>query len=112
MAGEKKDGIKRTSALVEKLIRKNNKERINYLKKIKQKELNLLSEVCINIIKGNVKITKRIKTILTRVKDTLKKLSSRTAKSEINKKIWVGIRGLHILNILLPIIQNEILLSN
>lgn len=105
-------GIKRTAKLVGELIKKSNKERVNYLKTLNKNDLNLLSEISMNVIRGNVPITKKTKTILTRVKQTLRKLASKSVKSEVKKKIWFGIKGLYILNILLPIIKNEILLSD
>ena len=52
-------GIKRTASLVKKLLRKNNKQRVDYLKLINPKEINLLSEITLNIVKGNVSIANR-----------------------------------------------------
>lgn len=108
----KEFGVKRTATIVGKLLSKSNKERRDYLKSITPSQIKLLSEVCMNIIRGNVPITKRVKTILTRVKKTLHKLASRTVKSDDKKKLWLGIGGLHILNTLLPVLQHEILLSD
>ena len=105
-------GIKRTASLVKKLLRKNNKQRVDYLKLINPKEINLLSEITLNIVKGNVSIANRTKTLLTRVKKTLYKLASKSVETAIKKKLWLSLKGLHILSVLLPIIENEILLSD
>lgn len=110
--GKRVTGIGRTRSLVEKLLKKNNLERLQYLKLLNPKELNLLSEITLNIIRGTVKISKKTKTILGRVRKTLYKLASKSVKSEIKKKLWINLKGLHILNILLPIIHHEILLSD
>lgn len=107
-----KIGIERTAVLVNKLMGKTNKDRLAYLKTINQKELKLLSEICLNIIKGNLQIPKRAKIILERVKKTLYKLGSRVIKFDVKRKLWTGIKGLHILNVLLPLVQNEFLLSS
>ena len=103
-------GIDRCAELVNKLFGKSNEERVTYLRSIKLKEINLLSEICLNVVKGNLQLPKRAKTVLARVKKTLYKLASRVIHSDAKKKLWKTLKGLHILNILLPILKNEIFL--
>lgn len=107
---DKESGLKRVSALVIKLLEKTNKQRHDYLKLIKLKEIKQLTEICMNILNGNIKITNKIKIILKRVCVIFYKLASRTTSFKEKKKLWSGLKGLHILNIILPILYNEVLL--
>ena len=54
----KEFGIRRTAKLVGELISKSNRERVKYLKSLRQNEINLLSEISMNVIRGNVPISK------------------------------------------------------
>lgn len=111
MGGKKYVGkIKLGSAHVEKIVQFAKKllklsqtERLLYLENIKNNEIDLISEIVLNFLRCNIKSDSESKSILERVKKYLYILASKRKSISIKKKILKSLKGLNILNILLPL---------
>ena len=95
--------IKKLVSLLRKLEKLNQGERLNYMKSISQSEIELISEIIHNLLNFNIKTDFKSLSMLKRVKIYLYKLSSKRVSYFLKKKILQSLKGLSILNILIPL---------
>ena len=100
--------VKNLLGLLTKLSKLNHSERIVYIKSITKKEIKLISEVIYNLLHFNIKTDFKSLSILKRVKKYLYKLSSKRVSHLIKKKILQTLKGLNILNIVIPLALNTL----
>ena len=99
---------KKLVRLLSKLERLNHGERLSYMKSINKTEINLISEIIHNLLNFNIKADFKSLSVLKRVKKYLYKLSSKQVPYLIKKKILNSLKGLNILNILIPLALNTL----
>ena len=91
-----------------KINKFSNLEKVDYFKLIKRNEIDLLSEIVLNFIKCNIKHDSSSFKLLYRVKRYVYMLASKKVSTAIKKKILQSVKGLNILNILLPLLINQL----
>ena len=88
---------------VSKLLKLTHTERLNYFKSITKEEVDLISEIVLNFLHCNIKHDRKSFSLLKRMKKYLYLLASKKTAKTIKKKIIQSVKGLAILNILLPL---------
>jgi len=79
-------------------------EKIKYLKKLSNENVDLLSEIVLNFLKGKLRIDFQSYKLLHRVKNEVRILSSKIKKYPFKKKLLVSLKGLKILSVILPMV--------
>ena len=100
--------IKKLVTLLRQLEKLNQTERLNYMKSITKSEIKLISEIIHNLLNFNTKTDFKSLSILKRVKNYLYKLSSKRSSYLLKKKILKSLKGLNILNIIIPLALNTL----
>jgi len=90
---------------IEKLLKLNQKERREYMKSISDRELKFIKEIAYNIVKGTIPLSHTTYNKLKRVKTQLYSLFSK----KFSNILFFSLKGLRILNIILPIALNYLL---
>ena len=90
--------------IVNELTGLNQKQRFEYLKSISIRDIALIREILINVIKGNISVGYDRYILLKRVKKYIYKLVSKTTSTKLKKKILASIKGLQILSLVLPLV--------
>lgn len=98
--------IDRVRKFIRKLLKLNQRERYDFMKTISNSELEIIEEISHNILKGNIPLNYRIYNILKRLKKQLYLLTSSKNSKKIKKKLLLSLKGLTILNTILPIALN------
>ena len=88
---------------VSKLLKLSHSERLNHFKNITQEEVDFISEIVLNFIQCNIKHDRKSFLLLKRMKKYLYLLACKKTAISIKKKIIHSLKGLNILNILLPL---------
>jgi hypothetical protein len=81
-------------------------KRSSYLTKLSNKEIDYITEICFNFLFDRIKIDAGQLQILKRVSEEIRLLAKKNIKYKIKKNILKSIRGINILNILLPLALN------
>ena len=98
--------INELKRFIKKILKFNQKERSDYMKNISYNELNLIKEIVYNILRGTVPLDYETYLNLKRVRVYLYSLSNE--KVESSKKLLQSLKGLRILNLILPIVLEYI----
>ena len=104
----KKTYFKRLKIFIKKIHGLTHSYRLKYIKKISKIEKNYLNEIVCNFLKKKIKIKQKhfqLYTRLKRLRSDLWKLADKNNSISLRKKILSSIRGLAILNFLLPIVK-------
>ena len=91
---------------IKKILKFNQKERSDYMENISDYELKLIKEIVYNILRGTVPLDYETYINLKRVRLHLYSLSNK--KVESSKKLLQSLKGLRILNLILPIVLEYI----
>lgn len=89
---------------VKKLLKLTHTERADYLKTITDEEVKLISEIALNFINCNINYDTKSFDLLKRVKKFVYLLASKKTTITIKKTILKSLKGLSILNNLLPLV--------
>lgn len=89
---------------VRKLMKLSHTERLEYFKTISDKEVDLISEIALNFINCNIKYDTKSYNLLKRVKKFIYHLASKRTGKQIKRNILTSLKGLSILNNLLPLV--------
>ena len=96
--------IKKLQNFVNKLYRLENSERLIYMNSIKVDEIRLISELVYNFLNFNIIHDRKSLILLERVKNYMYMLASKKVSFCYKKKILSSLKGIHIINILLPLV--------
>ena len=88
-----------------KLNKLTNTQRLLYLKTITPDEIDLISEIALNFLNLNIKTDTRSYILLKRLKTVIKCLASKLQSYNSKRKILKSLRGVQMLNILLPLVS-------
>ena len=112
---EKVKKIKLKSLHVRQLVNLLNKlktlkpsERLNYFKNISKSEIKLISEIIHNFLKFNIKSDLKSLSISKRMNKLLYKLSSKRVSYLVKKQLLQTLKGLNILNLIIPLALNTL----
>ena len=100
--------VKKLISFIEKILQLSQTERAIYFKSIKSAEIDLVTEIILNFIECNVKHDNSSLQILKRVKNYMYMLASKKTSIALKKKILQSLKGLNILNIVLPLVLNAL----
>ncbi len=79
-------------------------ERVNYIKnKFSEKEINFFSEIASNFLRGNIKTDSISFKHLKRIKQYIYKLASNKTAKKYKHQLLSSLKGLQILNLLIPL---------
>ena len=92
------------SRFVRKLLKLSHTERQEYFKSITSEEVDLISEIALNFINCNIKYDNKSYNLLKRVKKFIYHLASKRTSIHVKKTILQSLKGLSILNNLLPLV--------
>ena len=92
--------------LVTRLKALNQLERVEYFKSISNNDLEIITELLINVIKGNVPIPAKVFKILKRVRKYIYVLISNKISNQRKKRILYSLKGLKIISLIVPIVLN------
>ena len=105
---QKKSHFNRLKIFIKKIHGLTHSDRLEYIKKISKIEINFINEIVCNFLKKKIKIKQKhfkLYTRLKRLRSDLWKLADKNNSISLKKKILSSIRGLAILNFLLPIVK-------
>lgn len=102
ITNEQNNHMNKLKKFIKKISKLSHTERIHFLKNIDLLEVNYISEIILNILHGQIKIDFRSHTLLKRMKNYLRKLRSKTVSYKVKKQLLTSIKGLHLLNIIIP----------
>ena len=94
------------SRFVRKLLNLSHTERLEYFKTINREEVEFISEIALNFINCNIKHDTKSFSLLKRMKKYIYLLASKKTAISVKKDILKSLKGLNILNILLPLTIN------
>ena len=100
--------IRKIYFFAKKLLKYSHIEKVEYFKAIKREELDLITEIVLNFIKCNIKHDSNSLKLLRRVKTYMYTIASKKAGLSVKKKILQSLKGLNILNIILPLVINQL----
>lgn len=100
--------FKKILKLVTTLSTLTNSERIAYLSRSKKEEIRIISEIVHNFLKCNIKCDTQSLRRMRRVKKYLYQLASKKISFSSKRQILQSLKGLNILNILLPLVLNTL----
>ena len=115
MGGKKKPGKKVVSqknreqrilelkSFVKKIEKFDPSERYEYFKTIPKEEVDLISEICVNLLNGNLKPTTYQFSLLQRVKNYVRGLANRKKSLSNKRALLVTIYGLNAVNLLISL---------
>lgn len=101
--GITKDKIKKIVSFLESLKHSKLKDRHIFISKLENREIDYISEICLNLLHLNIKPPHSKISLLNRLKTVIQALISKTKSYKIKKKLLSSIKGLQLLNIILPI---------
>jgi len=84
-------------------------ERKEFLSNLSDKQVDIISEILNNFLKNNIKTKSNTVSILKKLKHDIRKISSSTCSRTIKRKIFKSVKGIHILNLLLPFAIQKII---
>ena len=90
--------------LLEKLNSIKNSERIDLIKSFKKKQVNLITEIVFNFLKGTYFIPTPAFQLLNKIKSTVRVLGSKKTSLSKKQSVLSSIKGLQVINILTPYI--------
>ena len=90
--------------LLEKINSIKNSERIDLIKSFKKNQVNLISEIVFNFLKGTYFIPSPAFQLLNRIKSTVRLLGSKKTSLSKKQSVLSSIKGLQVINILTPYI--------
>lgn len=94
--------FKKISNFIKTILKLKHSERIIYFKTITKTEIDILSEIVLNFIKTNIKVDSKAYNLLKRLQVEIGKLAKSKVSYKIKREIIRSIKGLNIINILLP----------
>lgn len=97
------DHLTNLKEFVEKLNNLEPSKQIHYIKKLTDQEIDYLSEIVLNFLSSKIKVNIANYQSLKKSKNILYHLASPKKSSKFKKKIFSTLKGLNILNILLPV---------
>ena len=100
--------MKKIIALAKKIQSFSSTEKVEYFKLVKSDEIDLITEIVLNFIKCNIKYDSNSFKLLERVKSYMYLIASKKVSKSIKKKILQSLKGVNILNILLPLVINQL----
>ena len=100
--------IKKLISFLRKLSQLKHSERLEYMKTITKPEVKLISELVYNFLHSNIKTTRKSLLLLKRLRKYLHQLSKKRISYLIKKKLLQTLKGLNILNIIIPLALNTL----
>ena len=100
--------LKTVKNFAKKLFKLINSERLTYMKKISKKEVDIVSELILNFLHGNIRSDQKSIDLLRRIKKCLYLLVNRKSGIKIKRIILSSLKGINILNIILPLVLNTL----
>ena len=94
--------LKNITVLIKKILNLKHSERINYIDSIVNKEIDILTEIILNFLNGNIKVDTKSFNLLKRLRTELNIIARKKTPYKIKKQNFKSLKGLNILNILLP----------
>ena len=91
--------------LIRRLVELDQTKKIKYLKNISSREIEIIEEILVNVIKGNIPLNIKVFKLLKRVKKHMYYLISSKVSHGTKKLILSSLKGLQILNLVLPTLQ-------
>ncbi len=108
-----KNHINNLVLFLEKFNKLSQSERVDYIKNnSSEKTINYFSELASNFLKGNIKPNTTSFKHLKRIKNYIYKLASKKTARKYKHKLLSSIKGLQILNILIPLALQTLLNSS
>ena len=92
-------------SLVRKILRKTQTERLKFFLKINENDLNLIVEIIINFLHGNIPYDITSLKLLKRVKKWIYILSSMKTSRSMKRNILSSLKGLQICKIIFPLLM-------
>ena len=92
-------------SLVRKILRKTQTERLKFFQKINENDLNLIVEIIINFLHGNIPYDITSLKLLERVKKWINVLSSMETGNSIKINILGSLEGSKICRIIFPLVM-------
>ena len=93
--------IEELKSFVQKIEKLDSSERYEYFETIQKEELDLISEISLNLLNGNLKPTKHQFSLLQRVKNYVRDLANRKKSLSYKRSILITIYGLNVVNLLI-----------
>ena len=87
---------------LKKIVDKKPTDRFHNVELLTDREIDFIGEVCKNFLKENIPIGREVLRLLRPVRREIVILSSRKYKRKLKKSILKSLKGLQILNILIP----------
>ena len=98
--------LDKTRDLIRRLAGLSQVERIVYFKNISLHEIEIIEDILLNVVRGNVPLNKKIFNYLKRIKKYIYLLISKKISKKTKKRILYSLKGLQIITLLLPIVKS------
>ena len=82
---------------------KKNRDRLAYLKQIKNKEIDFISEIILNFIKKRIPVDYQNFSRLKKIEQFMKEFIKNKKAYKLKKKLILSLKGLYLLSVLFPL---------
>lgn len=79
-------------------------QRVKYIKSLSDRETDYISEICLNFLKSNILVEKEAIRPLNSLQSEIRALASKKKSREYKKKLLLTLKGLRVLQYLIPIV--------
>lgn len=81
-------------------------EKVVFLKQLTDEQVSYIEEICYNFLKSNIPTKERQVKLLSKLKKFIYSIISSKHSRKYKKKLISSVRGLHLLNVLVPLARN------
>lgn len=81
-------------------------QRVKYIQSMSNKEIDYISEICLNFLKSNITTDKETVKVLDSLRNEIRSLGSKGKSRIWKKKLLLTLKGLRVLQFLFPIVLN------
>ena len=100
--------LEKIENLAKKILKFKQSDRYLYFKTISNQDIKLISEIILNFLKNNLEVDFESFNLLKRVKKELYTLSSKKISYKNKRALLFSIKGLHIINLVLPLFLDTV----
>ena len=104
----RKNHFKKLKNFIQKIDGLTHSDRLKYFKNIGTVEIQYLNEIIYNFLNKRIKVNQKhfeLYNHLKRLRSDLRKFVDKTISNKVKKQILISIKGLAIINFLLPIVK-------